>query len=203
MLMKTKQRARWTLIGLLLVFMLPMLLAWYVYLHPSLFTGRTNHGRLLNPPLELAELPFSAMRGEEPFDKSRLKGKWTLLYIDDFPCQTTCQRNLYKMRQVRTALGKERARVNRLLLLTARNSVKYMKNQALLDMIAQDYNGTLLAMVDLQELNTFLKLESSATSNGFYIIDPLGNMILRYPEAVIPNHLFKDLQHLLKVSQIG
>lgn len=203
MLMKTKRRARWTLIGLLLVFTLPMLLAWYVYRHPSLFTGRTNHGRLFNPPLELAELPFSAMRGEEPFDKAKLRGKWTLFYIDDFPCQAACQQNLYKMRQVRMALGKERERVNRVLLLTARNSVKYMKNQALLDMIAQDYKGTLLAMADLQELNTFLKLESSAALHGFYIVDPLGNMILRYPEAVIPDHLFKDLQHLLKVSQIG
>ncbi|MDF2867357.1 MAG: cytochrome oxidase subunit [Gammaproteobacteria bacterium] len=201
--MKTKQSARWTLIGLLLIFILPMLLAWYVYLHPSLLKGQTNYGRLFNPPLRLAELPLYPMQGGELFDKRKIQGKWTLLYIDAFPCQTTCQENLYKMRQVRIALGKERERVSRWLLLTTEASVRYMKNQALLDMMKQDYSGTLLSIADSNELNAFFKLESSVKPNGFYVIDPLGNIILSYPAGVVPDHLFKDLKHLLKVSQIG
>jgi len=40
-------------------------------------------------------------------------------------------------------------------------------------------------------------------TNLIYLIDPNGNLMMRYTPDQLPKPLFKDLKHLLKVSRIG
>ena len=40
-------------------------------------------------------------------------------------------------------------------------------------------------------------------ARGVYIVDPLGNVVLRYSHEQVGKPLLDDLKHLLKVSQIG
>jgi len=190
--MKTKQTSRWTLIGLLLVFVLPMILAWYLYQHPGLLKGHTNHGQLLKPPLQFNQLSL------EEFDSQSLKGKWLILYLDELPCALNCQKNLYKMRQVRTALGKESGRVGRLLVLMGSPQAL---DSLLRERLDKDYVGMQIAFISQTVRQDFF--QKGAAASGFYLIDPLGNIMLSYPKDVPPEHLFKDLQHLLRISQIG
>jgi hypothetical protein len=36
-----------------------------------------------------------------------------------------------------------------------------------------------------------------------YVVDPLGNLMMRYPEDPDPGRVIKDLERLLKLSRIG
>lgn len=199
--MNTRQKGLLVLAGLFLIFTLPLLLARYVYHHPHIIKGQTNKGELLHPPLQLMQLPLYVGPTWTLFDKSVLKGKWAIAYVTAAPCDTTCQQKLYKMRQIRTALGKERARVNRLLILTTDNRAT-VKSSNLDAQLAKDYRGTFFAVGKADALRTFFKLSATQFDN-FYVIDPIGNIMLSYPADASPDAIFKDLKHLLKVSQIG
>ena len=40
-------------------------------------------------------------------------------------------------------------------------------------------------------------------ADSVWLVDPLGNMILRYPPGYEPRGLLKDIKRLLKLSKIG
>jgi hypothetical protein len=42
-----------------------------------------------------------------------------------------------------------------------------------------------------------------SASDHIYIVDPLGNLMLRFPKDPEPGRMLKDLARLLKVSRIG
>jgi len=42
-----------------------------------------------------------------------------------------------------------------------------------------------------------------ARLDGFYLIDPLGNFMMRYEMTAEPKGVLKDLQRLLKYSALG
>src|SRR5687768_636271 len=69
-------------------------------------TGRPgNYGELITPRL-LTGPVF------EP-----LRGRWLLVAFDTAACDAYCEKKLYYMRQIRTALGKDQGRVERLWVL--------------------------------------------------------------------------------------
>lgn len=203
--MKTKQSARWTLVALLVVFTLPMLGAWFLYLHPNLLKGHTNSGLLINPPLQLSSLSLYSLQGTKLTDLKPILGKWTLLYLDSLPCEIICQQSIYNMRQIRTALGKDRSRINRMLVLVSDMPTSTQLGASLLDTINKTYVGTQIYLTGHAELHKFFKPINGGADNvkGFYLIDPIGNIMLRYPAEAPPEHIFNDLKHLLRISQIG
>ena len=44
---------------------------------------------------------------------------------------------------------------------------------------------------------------AGAPNDHIYLVDPLGNIVLRYPRDADPTGIKKDLQRLLRVSRIG
>lgn len=146
-----------------------MFLAKYLYEHRDV-TQTVNYGKLLNPPLMLSQMGLKNM-GE-------YQGHWVLFYATPV-CDTLCTQNLYKMRQVRLATGKDQERIVRLLI----TQTAYKLPEA--------YQGT------YQE-DASLKIQP-----GLYLSDPHGNVILFYKEDADPEKLLKDLTRLLRISQIG
>jgi len=45
--------------------------------------------------------------------------------------------------------------------------------------------------------------DPSFSRDYIYLIDPLGNLMLRFPRDPDPSRMVKDLQRLLKASRIG
>ena len=41
------------------------------------------------------------------------------------------------------------------------------------------------------------------TRDHIYLVDPLGNLMLRFPRDPDPSRMIKDLQRLLRYSRIG
>jgi hypothetical protein len=173
------KRARLKLALLALFFLLPVgasWLLWWLDLAPG---ATSNYGTLL-PPRPVALAPLAA-----------LKGRWVLVQFDGGACDAGCERKLYFMRQVRRAQGKEMQRVARLWLLT--DAVP--PRAELLAAIEGTVVAPAGAGVDFPA--------ERAVTDHLYLVDPLGNLMMRFPRDADPARVIKDLQRLLRASSFG
>ena len=184
---KTKKN-RSTLITLLLVFVIPVVLAKFALNGEWFNKASTNHGELIQPPLNF-ELAYPK---REPV--------WYLTYISDQPCMMECELALYSLQQIHTALGKDKDRVKTGAFFTTSQQVQRAK--------ASHYTENLmLEQIDPEPLE---RLFSKEKVDNIFIVDALGNVILRYPlhmkkeEAVMSSrNVLADMRKLLKLSRIG
>jgi cytochrome oxidase Cu insertion factor (SCO1/SenC/PrrC family) len=192
--MSNRSRQRVGRVQLLLiaaVFLGPLLVAAWMYYQggPVQPQGRTNHGALLEPIENLVdELPDSAIH-------TFYQQSWVLLYAQDATCDSTCRDALYKLRQSRLMLGKEMDRLTRVFLHgnTPPDTV----------FLAEEYAG-LIAIEDgnlTRLLNN--KKPADLPANGYYLIDPLGNLVMYFRPDLDPSEMVDDIKHLLKLSRIG
>ena len=152
----------------------------------------TNYGTLLEPrPLPQMELRTS---DGEVFDFSKLRGHWILLVTDGGNCGPRCQEKLWQIRQVRQAQGKDLNRVERVWLIDDGNAISAEMVQA--------YPGLWIASGAAQTVVAQLPAETSARDH-VYLVDPLGNLMLRFPRNPEPRQMIRDLARLLKYSRSG
>ena len=119
-----------------------------------------------------------------------------MLQIDAGACAAPCQTKLFDMRQLRLTQGKDRERVERVWMIT--------DMQPLDTTLMREYDGTRLLRVEPDALLKWLPLEDGTKlSDHLYIIDPLGNLMMRFPKDADPNLIKKDLGKLLRASSIG
>ncbi len=155
--------------------------------------GRVNYGTLIEPVKPLPELRLNMLDGK-PFKLGEFKGKWVLLTFDRADCDNVCTQKLYKMRQLRTMQGKERDRLERVWLITD-------DGQLSTQTIRENDGMKMLRTAGTAAAREF-PVESERADH-IYLIDPLGNLMLRYPKDADPMKMHKDLGRLLKYSRIG
>lgn len=155
-------------------------------------SGQINYGELVNaPPLPPARV---ALADGSPFEMAALRGKWVLLTADSARCTDACERKLFTLRQLRLSQGKDMDRIERVWLVTDGGAVA--------DLLAENYRGTRFVRDAQGELVKALPAGRPA-ADSIYLIDPLGNIVLRYPADADPKKVIKDLARLLKISGIG
>ena len=155
--------------------------------------GRVNYGTLVEPVKPVPDMPLSMLDGK-PSRLSEFRGKWILLTFDGGACAAECTDKLFKMRQLRTMQGKERDRLERAWIITDDVPLKIQ--------IIREYDGTRMLRAGSSPLaNTFPA--DGMRADHIYLIDPLGNLVLRYPKGADPMKMSKDLSRLLKYSRIG
>jgi cytochrome oxidase Cu insertion factor (SCO1/SenC/PrrC family) len=152
--------------------------------------GHTNFGELLETR-PLPETPLQLADGTA-FSLGRLKGKWVLLMVDTGDCAEYCRRKLFTLRQLRLAQGKDRERIERAWLIS----------DAAAPAVMSGFEGTWLVRAAGSELLKQLPAQSSPAEH-IYIVDPLGNLVLRYRRDTAPGKIIRDLARLLKASRIG
>ena len=196
-----------TLAALAALFFLPLLVsAWLYYGMSWTPGGHVNHGELIQPPRPLArvELPRIALPGEAAGQTAReltasdptLRGKWTLVYVGDGACDASCRATLYVMRQTRLALGTDMTRLARVFLVTANCCAK--------DYLAREHAGiTVLDASGAAGAQLLTRFPAGDRAHTLFIIDPLGNLMMRYDVRREPRGLLVDLRRLLELSQIG
>ena len=176
---------------LLAVFMVPVVAAYLAYFgwRPA---GHTNYGELLKvTPLQ--QTAGKALDGK-PFNLDALRGKWVMVHVGVASCDAACARQLYLMRQIRITQGKEQSRIERLWVLTDAG----MPNAMLL----QAHPGLhVWRPADTAFVEQFPAGDGPA--GHIYLVDPLGNLMLRFPAQPDAKRMMKDLKLLLKASQIG
>ena len=187
----------WILIG---VFFVPLALAFLLYYGGGGWRppGSTNHGELISPPRPLPGVELPTLAGV-PLPAEAWLGKWTLLYVGDGRCDGRCRAALVLMRQTRLALNADMQRVQRILLATGNCC-----DRAYLD---EQHSGLLVALADNPAGESVLATipDAQPGAEGYiYIVDPLGNLMMRHAPAAPPaKGLLEDLRKLLKLSHIG
>jgi cytochrome oxidase Cu insertion factor (SCO1/SenC/PrrC family) len=161
----------------------------YFYWQPQ---GGVNYGDLIaarpliDPPLRHLD--------RRPFRLSALRGKWVLLQLDRAECEAACRAKLYNMRQVRLAQGREKDRVERVWLI--------LDDAPLQTLLMREYDGTRMLRAAGSPVLTEFPPPGGARDH-IYLIDPLGNLMLRFPKEADPRKMHKDLSRLLRASRIG
>lgn len=179
------KRGQLKLLLILAMFAAPFALAdlAFRYWQPDSFS---NYGELVEA-VEFRPAGLEAGDGA-PFDLAGLRGKWVFLLVQAGDCDAACRQNLYLMRQVRQATGREQGRIERLLIA----------ERPLPAELATEHAG--LKQARHEALNA---LTAGAALGRIYLVDPLGRLVLRYPPAPDGSRMLKDVQRLLKYSQIG
>jgi hypothetical protein len=183
------RRSNATLWLILAVCLAPLLASYALYLlwQPSRFV---NYGELIDPPLLLGDLSVPRRDGE-PFAFAGLKGKWVLMTVDSGECNESCLRKLYYMRQLRLAQGKDQERIERVWLINDQHQPAAR--------IEQEYPG--MIQVKLKDGQFPASLPAPvASAQHIYLIDPLGNLMMRFPPDPDPNRMKKDIAKVLKLS---
>lgn len=178
-------RGRWQLLGLALVFFGPLLAAYWLYFSDGLERDSVNYGTLLSPPVSLdAKLHFD----------TSLRGRWTLWVLPGQRCDNVCADALVTISQVRLATGREIDRIERALLTSPDDPlVSNSEQHPGLHVFARN------EVLGMELADAF----GTLAMGHIYIMDPVGNVIMRYPIAPERKPMLGDLKKLLKFSRIG
>ena len=160
----------------------------YRFMQPA---PNANYGELLLPPAQITTQPLAG-EGGKPFSFARLAGSWVLVVSDASACVEACARKVAALSQVRLALGREAGRVQR-VFVAEDGRVPDAKSRP-------EFEGMVLAA---KPAGVTLPAGPGADRDHVYLVDPRGNVMMRWPAAPDRKRMYKDLQRLLKASQIG
>jgi hypothetical protein len=186
------------LLWVLAVFALPSIIATTMYVSGWRPSATGNHGILIQPAHFIEERAMLNLDGK-PANFSELQGKWTMVYFDSASCSEFCLKQLFVMRQTHIAQGKDQEKVQRLYILTDKVGIEtlqakltefpdmrvWMADKVVLSKLTQDFGWAAL---------------NEAENKGIYLLDPQGNLMMRYVPDADPAGLRKDLVKLLKYS---
>jgi hypothetical protein len=182
---------RWKMIALLLVSASPVIASYLTYyvIRPE---GRRNYGELIDPQRPLPAFTGQDSRGQA-VPLNQLKDQWLLISVSNAGCDERCQKHLYEQRQLREGLGKEKDRLDWVWLRTdAAPLVEPLK--------AATASATVL-QVDPQALAAWLQpATGQRLEDHLYVVDPIGNWMMRFPVDADPKQVKRDLDRLLRAS---
>jgi hypothetical protein len=158
--------------------------------------GRTNYGELITPPRPLpADLPLVDLQGAAVTSDS-LKGQWLLVVVSGGACDAVCEKHLWLQRQLRETLGREKDRVDKVWLIADDAQPRAQT----LDAVRTHTEITVLR-APASALSAWLAPAAGhALGDHLYIVDPLGNWMMRSPAVPEPAKLKRDVEKLLRAS---
>lgn len=182
---------RWKMLMLFAVAASPVIASYLTYyvIRPE---GRRNYGELIDP-----QRPLPAWAGVDTQGRSvplqTLKDQWLLISVAPSACDANCEQHLYLQRQVRETLGKEKDRLDWVWLRT--------DGAALTAPLQQATAAATVLQVDPQTLAAWLQpAAGQQLQDHLYVVDPLGNWMLRFPAQADPKQVKRDLERLLRAS---
>lgn len=180
-----RRRGRIQLLLILMVVIGPMMLATAMYKFSFWVPdGRSYHGALIGNGQTVVDL---GVKGVAPGET------WQLLVTAPAGCAEDCQQLVYVARQIHIGLGRDASRANHALAVTevpANYAVKLEQEYPQLKRHGLD--GT-----------TYGKATEDLGGAQLWIVDPHGNLVLRYDATAKGKQILNDLRHLLKLSNIG
>lgn len=199
----SKFRQAMPLVLLVLACGLPVAAAWVFYLNPGLLPEkRGNFGKLIEPPYPLRHVRLLTAAGKD-FRIEEVRGKWNLLWLTSQPCDSECDSYLQRMRNIRIALRENGAGLRSFAIpLAGGNTDAWIRKETEFpDTIF--LTGSESELRDLAAQFTAAAGPGASQTNGFYLVDPLGNVMMRYETNADFRGMLKDLERLLKYSRVG
>jgi hypothetical protein len=183
---KKSRTSLWLLAAVCIAPVVASYIAYYFW-RPA---AHVNYGELLAPK-PMPDPPVALVDGR-PFHLSELRNKWVLLVAQPGACDEYCQQQLIYMRQLRLAQGKESDRVERVWLVSD-NTPPDAK-------LLADFPGMYAVRASGTTLLAALPAARTAADH-IYIVDVLGNLMMRYPRDPDPRKMLKDIARLLRHSK--
>ena len=180
------------LLLILILFVGPLAAAFWLYYGSSWRpSGLTSHGELIQPVIVLPALPKATGDGNV------LAGKWSLLVVGtgDAGCDADCRNALIYARQTWLSLGRLSSRVQRVLL-----AGPGCCDSAYLH---REHDGLVVADAGAGPAAALLAAIPEPRGHYVFVVDPLGNLMMRYDVRDDPKGLREDLKKLLELSHIG
>ena len=186
---------RWRMLAVLLVCAAPVIASYFTYyvIRPQ---ERRNFGELIEPqrPLPVA-VKATALDGKTAA-LSSLKGQWLLVSVGAGACDAPCERNLYLQRQLRESLGPDKGRIDWVWLVADGAPVRESLRAALAQAV--------VLQVEARDLAQWLEpAPGHSLSEHLYLVDPMGNWMMRFPPAMDMAGAAKakrDLARLMRAS---
>lgn len=190
-------------LGLLaLLFLFPPAVAYVLFYMDVRPSSGSSYGQLVQPVKSLKDTYLQTLDGQS-FRFSELKKKWTMLYVGESHCDESCNKNLYKIHQIRLAQGKNMGRVNSVYIVPADTPSSEVNK------VGELYPGIMILLAQQQAFTDLIvqlydnKRTASQAIERVYIMDPVGNVMMMYQAEADPTGIKKDLMRLLKISQVG
>lgn len=177
-------RGRWQLLLIVAVVLGPMVLAACMYQYGFWVPeSRSYDGELIGNGLGREDLGVTATA--EP--------RWQLLVTAPQECDEPCRRMVYLARQINIGLGREADRASHALASARPLATDYQQQ------LQREYPQLRHYPLDADVYGR----EVPAPVPQLWIVDPHGNLVLRYGAEAQGKAILDDLRYLLKISQIG
>ena len=178
------RKNRWQVV--IMVIALPLLALFAVYSLIFLagqdkLLQTTNAGEFVDPPLMARDLGLTDAEGR-PVDGS--DAWWVWVAADD--CAAACRQALAELESLSDRLAEDAGRVRSALVVS--EPADLFESGATLDSVA---------------VEPFRSAGEQRLADGIYIVDPPGNVVLRYPLDAELDVVAQDLRKMLKVSRSG
>ncbi len=190
------RRGRWMLFLIALICGAPIAISYFTYYVIKPKGGSTSYGALIEPQRTIpSSLMVTGDDGRE-VPLASLRGRWLMISVDGGACDEACVHKLYFMRQVRATQGAERERVVTVWLRSDDANVPAVVRSA--------YPDTRMLRADGAAVAAWLPAtDTTKDTDHIYLVDPNGNLMMRFPDHPDPSKIKQDVTKLLKWSSIG
>ncbi len=187
---EAQSKGRKTLLLISFLFTFPIAVAIYMYFSNSAWVPGTSteHGELITPPYEL---PDTQLLSADP--EARFRKAWALIVLADQACDESCVTALEYIRQIRLSLGPKMTRMHTVYLPASNTAVR--------SEFATEHPK--LMVIDPQVSAEIRGIIGDYSNGEVFLVDPLGNVMMRYAPGTGMGDIRKDIYHLFKLSGIG
>jgi cytochrome oxidase Cu insertion factor (SCO1/SenC/PrrC family) len=198
-----KKHPKIVLLLMIAVLVGPILFAWMLIQKGERHQLRTsNHGDLIPSMPNITNTHFLNVQTKETITGKNMRGKWWLLYVGPQKCYSECHNIIYNMRQIRVALGKNAPQLDRAFINDPACATDRCEQY-----INTHYPDMLNAKIEKRDFHKLFTPISNPIDREMigelYIIDPKGNIMMRYAAEVEARDVLSDLKRLLRVSKKG
>jgi hypothetical protein len=179
----------------LLVCASPVIASYFTYfvIRPE---GRTNYGDLILPTHGMPALALTTPSGQSVPPRA-LKGQWLLLLVGPAACDAACEQRLFMQRQLREMVGREKDRLDKVWLVTDDAPIR----PELLAALQQPGAPVTVLRAPQDQVAAWLQPASGrALHEHLYIVDPMGEWMMRMPADPDPQRVRRDVERLLRAS---
>lgn len=178
-----RRRNRLQLIGIFMIAVVSLSASYFLFFsaRDGGLWGTTNNGEWVKPPVTAADLGLQDATGTAVTREAA----WGIWVVSERGCAEACDEAVFKMRQLHVLLNKDADRVRRALIAPDASTAALRESYPKLARWSR------------------VSPDSPSLSSGIYLVDPIGNLVFRYPLDSVGKPVLSDLKRLLKVSQIG
>ena len=157
--------------------------------------SRSNYGELVLPTRTLPALQLKRL-DSSMVPAASLRGQWLLVAVSPSACSDACEKQLFMQRQLREMLGRERERVDKVWLVTDGGPLPAALAEAM-----QAVPATTVLRADNAEVARWLvPAAGQKLQDHLYVVDPMGEWMMRLPAGADPSRARRDLDRLLRAA---